>query len=94
MQPQPIDYTRSERRPDITKTLEYRVIKLWSYQGSLDSDPPTPDLIHMATQAYAATVGREVTPDDARAIFEMLELMHQRRKEQAQQTKQSNPKEG
>ena len=83
----PIDYMRyyvePELRPDMTKTLEYRVIKMWCYQGALGSMTPSPELIRMAAQAYSETIGREVTPDDAPAIFELLEALHKYRVEQA-----------
>ena len=87
----PIDYMRHyvepELRPDMTKTLEYRVIKMWCYQGEFGSMTPSPELIHMAAQAYGETIGREVTPNDAPAIFELLEELHKRRVEQARQRK-------
>ena len=87
----PIDYMRHyvepELRPDMTKTLEYRVIKMWCYQGEFGSMTPSPELIHMAAQAYGETIGREVTPNDAPAIFELLEALHKRRVEQARQRK-------
>ena len=87
----PIDYMRyyvePELRPDMTKTLEYRVIKMWCYQGEFGSMTPSPELIHMAAQAYGETIGREVTPNDAPAIFELLEALHKRRVEQARQRK-------
>ncbi len=87
----PIDYMRHyvepELRPDMTKTLEYRVIKMWCYQGEFSSMTPSPELIHMAAQAYGETIGREVTPNDAPAIFELLEALHKRRVEQARQRK-------
>ena len=87
----PIDYTRyyvePELRPDMTKTLEYRVIKMWCYQGEFGSMTPSPELIRMAAQAYGETIGREVTPNDAPAIFELLEQLHKRRVEQARQRK-------
>ena len=87
----PIDYMRyyvePELRPDMTKTLEYRVIKMWCYQGEFGSMTPSPELIRMAAQAYAETIGREVTPNDAPAIFELLEELHKRRVEQARQRK-------
>ena len=87
----PIDYMRHyvepELRPDMTKTLEYRVIKMWCYQGEFGSMTPSPELIHMAAQAYGETIGREVTPNDAPAIFELLEELHKRRVEQALQRK-------
>ena len=87
----PIDYTRyyvePELRPDMTKTLEYRVIKMWCYQGEFGSMTPSPELIRMAAQAYGETIGREVTPNDAPAIFELLEALHKRRVEQARQRK-------
>ena len=57
----PIDYTRyyvePELRPDMTKTLEYRVIKMWCYQGEFGSMTPSPELIRMAAQAYGETIG-------------------------------------
>ena len=87
----PIDYMRyyvePELRPDMTKTLEYRVIKMWCYQGEFGSMTPSPELIRMAAQAYGETIGREVTPNDAPAIFELLEALHKRRVEQARQRK-------
>ena len=87
----PIDYMRyyvePELRPDMTKTLEYRVIKMWCYQGEFGSMTPSPELIHMAAQAYGETIGREVTPNDAPAIFELLEELHKRRVEHARQRK-------
>ena len=87
----PIDYMRHyvepELRPDMTKTLEYRVIKMWCYQGEFGSMTPSPELIHMAAQAYGETIGREVTPNDAPAIFELLEALHKHRVEQARQRK-------
>ena len=87
----PIDYMRHyvepELRPDMTKTLEYRVIKMWCYQGALGSMTPSPELIRMSAQAYGETIGREVTPDDAPAIFELLEALHKYRVEQARQRK-------
>ena len=87
----PIDYMRHyvepELRPDMTKTLEYRVIKMWCYQGEFGSMTPSPELIRMAAQAYGETIGREVTPNDAPAIFELLEALHKRRVEQARQRK-------
>ena len=91
----PIDYMRHyvepELRPDMTKTLEYRVIKMWCYQGEFGSMTPSPELIRLAAQAYGETIGREVTPNDAPAIFELLEALHKRRVEQARQKKQNNP---
>ena len=80
-------YVEPELRPDMTKTLEYRVIKMWCYQGALGSMTPSPELIRMAAQAYGETIGREVTPDDAPAIFELLEALHKYRVEQARQRK-------
>ena len=80
-------YVEPELRPDMTKTLEYRVIKMWCYQGEFGSMTPSPELIHMAAQAYGETIGREVTPNDAPAIFELLEALHKRRVEQARQRK-------
>ena len=84
-------YVEPELRPDMTKTLEYRVIKMWCYQGEFGSMTPSPELIRLAAQAYGETIGREVTPNDAPAIFELLEALHKRRVEQARQKKQNNP---
>ena len=80
-------YVEPELRPDMTKTLEYRVIKMWCYQGEFGSMTPSPELIRLAAQAYGETIGREVTPNDAPAIFELLEALHKRRVEQARQRK-------
>ena len=80
-------YVETELRTDMTKTQEMRVSKMKWYQGELGCMTPSPELSRLAGQACGETIGREVTPNDAPAIFELLEALHKRRVEQARQRK-------